>query len=228
MVVVRVWRGAWACRAALALPVRVGHRDARLMVGAARARALQTRSGHRNAPIGTGVPLPAAKCSNIVVGMACELPILRQAPSSQLGEMRIAEWGIGAMRSSRTYKLMLSDDGIDLYLACHHRLSCLLRDFIPYGVTLAVAVSFLDRLDACDIAAELERRKFVRCLGTRPRFVGSSGQLANRVGQLRTKLKESNEFAKLPSVAMLYIVALLSLESAEDEQLIEAYHRTTT
>ncbi|MFD1961670.1 hypothetical protein ACFSHP_26160 [Novosphingobium panipatense] len=59
------------------------------------------------------------------------------------------------MRTSRTYKLQLSGQGIDQFLACHCRVARLAKEFIPYGMTLYVAMSLLDASDPADIAAEL-------------------------------------------------------------------------
>ncbi|WP_336971420.1 hypothetical protein [Sphingobium aromaticiconvertens] len=129
------------------------------------------------------------------------------------------------MQTSRTYKLLLSDQGIDLFLGCHCRLAHLVRAFIPYGVTLAAAVTFLESLDPSEIAAEVETRKFVRSCGTQVHFVGSSARLTESMSKIKEKLSNSSEFGSLPSVGKLYVVALISLEAAEDRQLMDAYHR---
>ena len=40
-------------------------------------------------------------------------------------------------KSSRAYKLKLSDDGIALFLNCHGRICLLVRDLLPYGMNFA-------------------------------------------------------------------------------------------
>lgn len=126
---------------------------------------------------------------------------------------------------SRTYKLRLSEQGIDLFLACHYRLAQLLRDFIPYGATFSVAVALLERMDADDIAAELETRSCLQCTGDKTCFVGSSAELAEIMQLVCERLVESDRFAQSPPVGKLYIVGLASFRTAEDKDLAEAYRR---
>ncbi|CAN5503972.1 hypothetical protein BH10PSE12_BH10PSE12_08590 [soil metagenome] len=127
------------------------------------------------------------------------------------------------MQTSRTYKLLLSNQGVALFLGCHCRLAHLVRDFIPYGATLAVALAFLATLDPCDIAAEFETQKFARSCGKQVHFVGASARLVDAMAEIRKKLRDSAEFATPPSVGKLYVVSLILLESAEDRQLLDAY-----
>lgn len=129
------------------------------------------------------------------------------------------------MQTSRTYKLLLSDQGVVLFLGCHCRLAHLVRDFIPYGVTLAVAVTLLATLDPSDIAAEVETQKFARSCGTHVHFVGSSARLVDTVAKIKRKLRDSNEFSVPPAAGKLYVAALISFESAEDKQLLDAYRQ---
>ena len=82
------------------------------------------------------------------------------------------------MRASRTYKLQLSEQGVDQFLACHCRLARMTREFIPYGTTLNVAISILDRCDPSEIAAELESPLCGQLGGPSYRFVGTTSRLA--------------------------------------------------
>lgn len=127
------------------------------------------------------------------------------------------------MRKSRTYKLMLSRDGVQHYLACHCRLARLVCDFIPYGQTLGVVVTVLETLAPWDIAAEFDTQRFVRSCGTTPHFVGSSAELAARMSAVRSRLCESSEFSSQPTVRALYVAGLLAFESTDDDQLLRAY-----
>jgi hypothetical protein len=129
------------------------------------------------------------------------------------------------MAQSRTYKLRLSNEGIDLFLKCHCRLAHLLRDFIPYGVTLSVAAATLELQDACEVAAELDTQLFRHCVGDNIRFVGASTALTEAIERISDKLLESDGFPGRPRTGHLYIAALISLASAEDRQLIEAFRR---
>lgn len=127
------------------------------------------------------------------------------------------------MRKSRTYKLMLSADGVSLYLACHYRLAGLVGAFIPYGQTLGVAVSVLEGLAPCDIAAELGTQRFARSCGSTPHFVGATSQLAERMAAIRARLGESTDFAAAPTVRGLYIAGLLGFEATDDSRLLKAH-----
>jgi hypothetical protein len=130
-----------------------------------------------------------------------------------------------ARSGSRTYKLRLSDQGVDLFLACHYRLARLVRDFIPYGTTLSVAVALLDRLGPDDIAAELATRTCHQLIGDMVRFVGCSNELATIMKGVTTRLEASEQFACRPPIGRLYIVGLVSFGMVEDAELNAAYRR---
>ena len=127
-----------------------------------------------------------------------------------------------AVKASRTYKLRLSDAGIDLFLHCHCRVAHLARDFIPYGVTLSVALAILETLEACDVAAELDTQRCRHSIGDRVRFVGSSVALVETVRRIADKLVQSGEASAPPRSGVLYAAALGSLAAAEDRQIVEA------
>jgi hypothetical protein len=126
--------------------------------------------------------------------------------------------------SSRTYKLRLSDQGVDLFLACHHRLAQLVREFIPYGTTLSVAVLLLERLDADEVAAEFGTSACQASAGDQVRFVGCSTELADVMARVCERLTASDRFGQSPPIGRLYLVGLATLRAAEDKELREAYH----
>lgn len=123
------------------------------------------------------------------------------------------------MRPSRTYKLRLSDEGIDLFLHCHDRLARLRRDFIPYGATLATAVAMLDNREPREIIAELGTLRFSRCLGDQVRFVGTSIALSPMIAKLTSRLAVAKGHGRMPTSGHLYIVGLLTIKSAADDAL---------
>lgn len=125
--------------------------------------------------------------------------------------------------SSRTYKLRLSEQGIDLFLSCHYRLAQLVREFIPYGTTLSVAVLLLDRMDADEVAAEFETNTCQAGIGSQVRFVGCSTELAGIMGRICERLTASERFGPSPPIGRLYIVGLATLRAAEDKDLRDAY-----
>lgn len=128
-----------------------------------------------------------------------------------------------AIRASRTYKLKLSNHGVDLFLSCHCRLARMVGEFIPYGLTLYVAVQLLTRCDPSDIVAELESAACAALAGKIIRFVGTSPTLMNLTEEIEARLETSEESATLPEIWKLYNVALLILQMTEDEEVIQAY-----
>lgn len=128
-----------------------------------------------------------------------------------------------ARKGSRTYKLRLSTQGVDLFLACHCRLARLAREFIPYGATLSVAVALLDRLDANDIAAELETVSCDRLAGNLVRFVGCSAALTGIMQRVTERLAASDQLDHSPAIGKLYIVGLVAFGSVDDNELMDVY-----
>ncbi len=124
---------------------------------------------------------------------------------------------------SRTYTLRLSDEGIVLFLSCHCRLAHIAKDFIPYGMTLAVAVTLLDRLDSAEIAAELARLPVRRIDGPHVRFVGGSARIADVARTIAARLEASGDVAAAPAIGRLHGAGLLCFESAEAAELERAY-----
>jgi len=124
------------------------------------------------------------------------------------------------MKPSRTYELRLSEQGIDLFLECHCRLTRLSRQFLPYGATLAVAVAALDLLSAAEVAAELETHRCRHATGSNGRFVGAPSSLARHISEIGVRLSQSPEFGSAPRAASLYLAGLCSFSTFDDEQLL--------
>lgn len=101
---------------------------------------------------------------------------------------------------SRTYRLRLSEEGTDLFLAQHHRLARIARGFIPYGATLGVAVMLMEKVETDELVAEL----------TMPSL---------------NRLAESDLIGVRPSVGALHNLAIMLMESSEDHELAKAWQR---
>lgn len=129
------------------------------------------------------------------------------------------------MKPSRTYELRLSDQGIDLFLACHCRLTRLSRLFLPYGATLSVVVAVLERLSAAEIAAEFEAQRCQRAAGSTGRFVGAPSSLATHISEMAAKLSDSPEFGSPPRAAPLYLVGLCAFSTLDDAQLLAVFQQ---
>ena len=127
------------------------------------------------------------------------------------------------MRTSRSYKLQLSGKGVDAFLACHCRLARLTREFIPYGMTLYVAMSIVDSSDPADIAAELESPDCEVLGGTSRRFVGATTRLAELVERTGKRLAESGQYGRPVATWRLYNAGLSLLLSLDDAELQAIY-----
>lgn len=126
------------------------------------------------------------------------------------------------MRTVRTYKLRLSDEGTALFLRCHNRLAHLTGAFIPYGATLAVAVTLLERARPSSIVALLRMPRCPTLAGNALHFVGASAMLAETIAQIQDGLA-ANMTANPATAAKLQLAGLLILEKASDEALLDAY-----
>jgi hypothetical protein len=97
------------------------------------------------------------------------------------------------------------------------------REFIPYGTTLHVAISILDRCDPSEIAAELESPLCGQLGGPSYRFVGTTSRLADIVDRVGRRLIESGECGAGVATWRLYNVALIMFLTSEDRELQIAY-----
>lgn len=128
-----------------------------------------------------------------------------------------------AQRSSRAYKLKLSDKGIALYLDCHCRLGHLARDLLPYGLTLRVAVELLAARPIEEIVGEIADQELTAFAGKQIRFVGTSPELADLTTQIIGDLAASAELGKSPPTWQLFLAALSFMRSAEDRTIKRTY-----
>lgn len=124
---------------------------------------------------------------------------------------------------SRTYKLQLSRDGVWCFLECHHRLSRLACDFLPYGMTLYVAACLLDRMEDADIATELASAESVRLSGDIVRFVGFAPSLGEIMAKTALRLGQSAEMPGRPTFGQLASVGILAFRAAERRELALVY-----
>lgn len=128
-----------------------------------------------------------------------------------------------AQRPSRAYKLKLSGKGIALFLDCHCRLGHLVRDLLPYGLTLRVAVAMLAMRPLEEILDEIADEELAAFAGREIRFVGTSPELAELTTQIIGDLAASGELGKSPPTWHLFLAALSFMRSAEDRMIKRAY-----
>jgi hypothetical protein len=126
-------------------------------------------------------------------------------------------------KASRAYKLKLSDNGISLFLHCHCRLCHLVGDFLPYGTTLYVSVSLLERVPTDELVAELQDRELSAYGGREIRFVGTSPQLADTTAKLADRISETGNVHPTPQTWKLFLAALCCMQAADDKYVVRAY-----
>lgn len=128
-------------------------------------------------------------------------------------------------RSSRTYKLRLSEKGVDFFLSSHCRLAHLVQDFIPYGMTLHVAMLLLREVELSDLLADLAERECGSFAGGITHYVGTSHVVSELTNVILDRLEGSGELSSVPPVRILYILALLALRDASDQDILAAFRQ---
>lgn len=126
---------------------------------------------------------------------------------------------------SRTYRLRLSEEGTDLFLAQHHRLARMARSFIPYGATLGVAVMLMEKVETHALVAELAMPSLKRLAGKCEHFVGATAALNSATGAILNRLEGSDLISVRPSAGTLHNLAIALMESCEDSELAKAWQR---
>jgi hypothetical protein len=121
---------------------------------------------------------------------------------------------------SRAYKLQLSEEGIQLFLRCHHRLCRLVGDFLPYGSTLYVAVAVFSRSSVEEQILELSDPSLLRLSGRTIRYVGTTPVLLDLVESIRAGVIQMNDIDSTPQHWKVFLGALTLMETAQDRQLI--------
>lgn len=126
---------------------------------------------------------------------------------------------------SRTYRLRLSEEGTDLFLAQHHRLARIARSFIPYGATLGVAVILMEKVETDALVAELAMPSLKHLAGKCEHFVGATAALNSATGAILNRLEESDLVGVRPSAGALHVLAIALMASCEDSELAKAWQR---
>ncbi len=126
---------------------------------------------------------------------------------------------------SRTYRLRLSEEGTDLFLAQHYRLARIARSFIPYGATLGVAVMLMEKVETDALVAELAMPSLKRLAGKCEHFVGATAALNGATGAILNRFEESDLIGVRPSIGALHVLAITIMESCEDSELAKAWQR---
>lgn len=130
-----------------------------------------------------------------------------------------------SMRRSRTYRMQLSQAGMELFLSCHFRLARLTSSLLPYGTTLFVAILLADTLDTSEIKAEMTAPSVNRLKGNSQHFVGTSKVLAQISAAIIDRMKGAEIMPYRTKIAHLYVASLAIMAASEDDALATAYRR---
>lgn len=126
-------------------------------------------------------------------------------------------------KRTRTYKLRLATDGIDLFYACHARVGREARRFIPYGATLFTALSILAAREEEEIADMLQSPETARLAGRYSCFVGYSSELSDLAARTLERIRRSPEIGEAVTISRIYLVALRCLAEAEPPEIMAAF-----
>lgn len=129
---------------------------------------------------------------------------------------------------SRTYRLHLSEEGTERFLECHYRLARISRRFIPYGVTLTVAMLLIEALDGAELSDEISAPAVNRLTGRFEHFVGASPSLARAAAKMLDQVEVSPDGGPAITVARLLVTAIALMSASEDSEIARAYRRIGT
>ncbi|WP_148648351.1 hypothetical protein [Sphingobium cupriresistens] len=122
-------------------------------------------------------------------------------------------------RTTRTYRLTMSDRGLDLFLSCHLRLCMAARDLLSYGSTLQAAMMLFASRDFDEMVAELLDPAVAKLAGDRQHYVGASVELGDMAREIRARVSETGA-VHAPSLGSVYIAALSHMSAVGDRELI--------
>lgn len=170
------------------------------------------------------MPIAALKCRNrhFIAAFFAWTSFKREF--DRQGRCGLCESGrqLVATPKSRTYRLHLSEEGTDMFLACHYRLARIARRFIPYGTTLTVAMTLTQALDGQELSDELSAQAVRRMSGRIEHFVGASPRLAEAAADMINRVEISHDGGPI-SVARLLLTAIAVMSACEDNEIARAY-----
>lgn len=121
-------------------------------------------------------------------------------------------------RSSRTYRLNLSERGLALYLSSHLRLCTLARDLLPYGATLQAAIDLLAQRETEELAADLLDDGLADLIGKGEHFVGGPSYLGRSARAIKERVSQSG-LVHAPQIGRIYIAGLNCLSACENREI---------
>lgn len=129
-------------------------------------------------------------------------------------------------RQSRTFKLRLSPEGMDLLIDSHCHLIRSTRALAAWGTTLAVAVDCLAAAPIDLVRDQLSKLPDAGLSGEEEHHLGAPKGLNETAGVIAAKVAESASDWRPPALSQIYIVALQQLAKTEPAKVCAAYDRT--
>lgn len=127
-------------------------------------------------------------------------------------------------RASRTFRLTLSPEGMNLLIESHCRLIRTTRSLLAWGTTLHVALHHLATLPTDTLIDDWGRFPNSGLHGDLIHHLGAPIALQDIATNIVTRIREAAPGAPYPRRGAIYIIALQHLASAKDEPMRSAYH----
>lgn len=129
-------------------------------------------------------------------------------------------------RATRSFKLKLSQAGIDVLIDSHCHLIRTTRALIAWGTTLHVAVDYLGTLPTARILAHLGHLDLPQYSGQQEHHVGAPHRLWSVVTGIIERVRLAAPDKSTPTLGTIYILALHELSKAPSPAILEAFSRT--
>lgn len=128
-------------------------------------------------------------------------------------------------RPTRSFKLRLSDGGMDLLIDahCHHIRST--RRLIAWGTTLHVAVGHLDRLPPQVLVEALQETCDAGLFGAQEHHLGAPNALVGLATGIAERIRALAPDKPAPSLGSIYLLALRTLLTADSGAILATYQR---
>ncbi|SFG36733.1 hypothetical protein SAMN05518801_1204 [Novosphingobium sp. CF614] len=128
-------------------------------------------------------------------------------------------------RARRSFKLRLSQAGLDVLIDSHCHLIRVTRSLLAWGTTLHVAIEYLNSMPTSEIIEQLSGEEVSWLGGGQEHHVGASCHLWDIATGITERIQEDSPEARQPTLGTIYIVALLQVTKADQAGLLRAFDR---
>ena len=130
------------------------------------------------------------------------------------------------VRPTRSFKLKLSPEGMDLLIDAHCRLIRATRRLLAWGTTLHVAVTLLEALPAAQVAESFVSARHARFMGAEEHHLGAPYHLSATAALIAKRIGGAAADRETPSLACIYLLALQQVLRADNAELHATFDRT--